>query len=99
MVDRVKSFPYINPYTGEFLSGSQSNLSVISRASHLCDQGSTLAPGGMWAEFQLCQLISIWFRGFFLLVLQFSSLIKIDSQSITFGKPSIGITSGILPFH
>ena len=32
--------------------GSQGGLVVINRASHLCDPGSTLASGRMWAEFQ-----------------------------------------------
>ena len=31
---------------------SQGGLVVINRASHLCDPGSTLASGRMWAEFQ-----------------------------------------------
>ena len=35
---------------------------VINCAFHLCDPGSTLASGRMWAEFQS---ISIWLRGFF----------------------------------
>ena len=41
---------------------SQSPLVVIKRASHLCDPGSILASGRMWAEFQS---ISTWLRGFF----------------------------------
>ena len=32
--------------------GGQGGLVVINRASHLCDPGSTLALGRMWAEFQ-----------------------------------------------
>ena len=31
---------------------SQGGLVVINRASHLCDPGSILASGRMWAEFQ-----------------------------------------------
>ena len=37
---------------------SQGGLVVIN----LCDPGSTLALGGLWAEFQS---ISIWLQGFF----------------------------------
>ena len=37
-------------------------LAAINRASHLCDLGSTLASGHMWAEIQS---ISTGFRGFF----------------------------------
>ena len=32
--------------------GSQDGLADSKGASHLCDSGSTLVPGGMWAEFQ-----------------------------------------------
>ena len=42
--------------------GSQGGLVVINRTSHLCDPGSTLATGRMWAEFQS---ITIWLRLFF----------------------------------
>ena len=34
------------------IMGSQGGLVVINRVSHLCDPGSTLASGRMWAEFQ-----------------------------------------------
>ena len=40
---------------------NQCGLVVINRASHLCDPGSTLASGLMWAE---SQSISTWLRGF-----------------------------------
>ena len=38
--------------TADEVLGSQGGLVVINRASHLCDPGSTLASGRMWAEFQ-----------------------------------------------
>lgn len=42
-------------------TGSQGVLVVMNRASHLCEPGSTLASGHMWAEFQS---ISTWLQGF-----------------------------------
>ena len=54
---------------------------VINHASHLCDPGLTLASGRMWAEFQSIPTSP----RVFLWVLRFSSLLKIDSQSITSG--------------
>ena len=34
------------------IMGNQGGLVVINHASHLCDPGSALASGRMWAEFQ-----------------------------------------------
>ena len=36
--------------------GSQGGLVVINHVSHLCDPGSTLTLGHMWAEFQLISM-------------------------------------------
>ena len=62
--------------------GSQGGLVVINHASHLCDPGSTLASGRIWAEFQSKLNLT---QRVFLRVLRFSSLLKIDSRPIPSG--------------
>lgn len=77
MVDRVKSFLYINPYTGEFLSRSQGGLAVVNRASHLCDQlNSGLGSYVCWVSVMSVNLNLI--ARVFLRVLQFSSQLSVN---------------------
>ena len=64
-------------------SGSQDGLVVINRTSHLCYPGSTLASRSYvsWVSVDLSPTPRVFLR-----VLRFSSLIKIDSRSITSGR-------------
>ena len=63
---------------------SQGGLVVINRASHLCDPGSTVALRSYvgWVSVDL----NLTPRVFLRVLLRFSSLIKVDSRSVTSGR-------------